>query len=472
MGKIWMFPRSFGRRSEVQQVCFRVSLVHEEFRPAFQKVEIDHRLDPREFLPESCFGGVGSFHRFGVPSVGFDPVMPGDADGTLVVEGLGYDENGFEAEDLAGTEHRVERVEPGMVADNGRFGNTPVEEGVPHRGGFVVADAPVVTAHEQEAAFSGVVKKSRGIHACGEIAVGAVARDQGRAAKHEGNRHLRAGREIFETAPRGGPLHDPIALPDDPVDDRREGECEDRCVEKSPPDGESHAASYGGEGIRLSRRSGISIAPSLVSAIGDAEKIVRQSDEVFTGTQVTLTIFGNRVRVAGEKLVEAVAKTGAFAAGPLEEFRNAPVAGSGTDRVEGVAEAGGVVPVEIRDQKLHPTTPDRGVDLLDFVNLDVPGIIGRTGNQLFDEVLTGLDVLEALFRKKHFAVRAMIEEKADDGAVAVHDGEEERCSGPEIHIGTVLKRFACVVEGADGAGKFESAVRNGVAHGRKKWRKF
>ena len=58
----------------------------------------------------------------------------------------------------------------------------------------------------------------------------------------------------------------------------------------------------------------------------------------------------------------------------------------------------------------------------------------------------------------------MIEEKADDGAVAIHDGEEERRSGAKIHIGAVLDRFKGVVKGPDGAGKFQSAVRDGGAH--------
>jgi hypothetical protein len=73
-------------------------------------------------------------------------------------------------------------------------------------------------------------------------------------------------------------------------------------------------------------------------------------------------------------------------------------------------------------------------------------------------------LLQLFLGQKGFGVRALIEKELDDLAIAIGDREKDRSASLVIHISTIFDSFDGVIHGTNGAGKFESAVRNGVTH--------
>ena len=104
------------------------------------------------------------------------------------------------------------------------------------------------------------------------------------------------------------------------------------------------------------------------------------------------------------------------------------------------------------------------VGFLDLVWFDVSWVVGCASDKILDEIAAVFDLLQLFLGQKRFGVSALIEKKLDDLAIAIGDREKDRGASLVIHISTIFDSFDGVIRGTNGAGKFESAVRNGITH--------
>lgn len=122
-------------------------------------------------------------------------------------------------------------------------------------------------------------------------------------------------------------------------------------------------------------------------AVGTVEKVTREGDEIFPRAEVSFTILAHGIVVVVEEALETTPGA-AFTAGPLEKLGDAAMLGTGADGIERIAKASRVVPVEFGEEKLHANLADARIDFLQLLDLEIAGVVGGAGDELFDKIFS------------------------------------------------------------------------------------
>jgi hypothetical protein len=120
-----------------------------EFGLSFEDGGVEDCLYAGEGFSQADFCCGDASGVLGGVAGGVDAGGTGEVDSAFAVEGLRDDDDARLAENVAGAEDGIERAEAGVIESDGGSGNTSGEEGVAHRGGFVVGGGVVVATEEE-----------------------------------------------------------------------------------------------------------------------------------------------------------------------------------------------------------------------------------------------------------------------------------------------------------------------------------